>query len=84
MCQHLTAVLKDPNKTFHYESPKVEQIIINDNLAIVRLIWTLRISDRSGINIDSIQERGLDVFTRQKDGSWKISISYAYPEKDMN
>ncbi len=80
MCRHLTGVLTDANKTFRYEAPKIEQILINDDLAVVRLVWTLKVSDKNRADTELIQEHGLDVFKRQKDGSWKIAISYAYPE----
>lgn len=70
MCQTLKNAFE---KTLTYEAPIIEQIIIEGDLAVVRLIWTLK------ANEESVQEKGLDVFKRQKDGSWKIIISYAYP-----
>lgn len=62
-------------KNLTYEAPNIEQIIIQGDIAVVRLIWTLK------TNEGSEQEKGLDVFKRQKDGTWKIAISYAYPLK---
>jgi len=81
MCQHLTKALNDSDKLFRYEAPKIEQILINGDLAVVRLIWTLNISDKNQQLMETIREKGLDVFKRQQDGSWKIIISYAFPEK---
>jgi len=78
MCRHLTAVLSSTDKTYRYEAPKIEQVIIEGDLAVVRLIWTLQISTKK--QTEKITEKGLDVFKRQKDGSWKIAISYAYPK----
>src|ERR1700733_9709357 len=40
MCRHLRAVLTDPNKKFHYNEPEIEQILLQGNMAVVRLVWT--------------------------------------------
>jgi len=80
MCQQLTAALKNPAKTFRYEAPQIEDILVSGDLAVVRLIWTLSITDPNVPGGLTIKERGIDVFTRQKDGTWKISISHAYPD----
>lgn len=82
MCRQLTASLTDLERIFHYEAPQIEQILIQGNLAVVRLVWILRISYKNRSDVDLIKEKGLDVFKRQADGSWKIAISYAYPETD--
>jgi len=79
MCRFLTAALTDKEKAFSYEAPHIEQIIIDGNIGVVRLIWNLKISHKDGLRTERIEEKGLDVFKRQKDGSWKIVISYAYP-----
>ena len=82
MCRNLTATLTNPDKIFRYEAPKIEQIIIEGNMAVVRLIWTLRTSTQNGSETELIKEKGLDVFKRQADGTWRIAISYAYPLSD--
>lgn len=79
MCQRFSTALSDPNKVYHYELPKIEQIIIQDTLAVVRLIWTLEVRDLHGQLLEKVEEKGLDIFRRQQDNSWKIAISYAYP-----
>ena len=78
MCDNFKTIFADPIKTYHYDAPKIEQVIIDEDLAIVRLIWTLTATVNG--KADVIKERGLDVFRRQKDGSWRLSISYAYPD----
>jgi ketosteroid isomerase-like protein len=80
MCQQLTAAVNNPAKTFRYEAPQIEDILVSGDLAVVRLIWTLSITDPNVPGGLTIKERGIDVFTRQKDGIWKISISHAYPD----
>ncbi|MFA6916109.1 MAG: nuclear transport factor 2 family protein [Parachlamydiales bacterium] len=79
MCSHLSKILNDPSKDFQYQEPEIEQVILSEDVAIVRLIWTLNISEKGKVGAIQIKEKGLDVFKKQPDGSWKISISYAYP-----
>lgn len=77
MCKQLTGILSSIGKTYEYEAPEIEQVIVEHDLAVVRLIWTLKVTD--GSHQEVIKEKGLDVFRCQKDGTWKIAISYAYP-----
>jgi ketosteroid isomerase-like protein len=79
MCSQLTKVLTNNDKIFSYEAPEIEQIIVRDDIGVVRLIWTLKVSSKDQSKTQLTKEKGLDVFKRQKDGSWKIAISYAYP-----
>jgi ketosteroid isomerase-like protein len=79
MCHHLAAAATNNEKTYRYDPPNIEQIIVDGDIAIVRLIWTLRVTSVGGSNTEITKEKGLDVFRRQSDGSWKIAISYAYP-----
>lgn len=78
MCLSLTSILSDKTKTFTYDEPVIEQVIVQGDMAVVRLIWHLTVFDADKKPIESIKERGLDVFKRQKNGRWKIAISYAY------
>ena len=80
MCKQLTTALENPEKTFRYDAQQIEEILASGDLAVVRLIWTLRITDPNVPGGLTIKERGIDVFTRQKNGAWKISISHAYPD----
>lgn len=82
MCSHLTEILSDKDRIIQYEAPKLEQIWVNGDLAVVRLIWTLKTSNKEGEHFKIINEKGLDIFSRQPDGTWKISISYAHPIQD--
>lgn len=81
MCKHLTAVLNNPDKTFRYDAPRIDDILVSGDLAVVRLVWTLRVTEKGKPGETVIRERGIDVFKRQKDGAWRISISHAYPEE---
>ncbi len=79
MCHKLTETLTRQDRIFFYDAPQIQQVLIQDDIAVVRLIWTLKISDPNGLPIQIIKEKGLDVFKKQQEGTWKIVISYAYP-----
>jgi ketosteroid isomerase-like protein len=80
MCRQLTSNLSESsNRIYRYGTPEIEQIQIEGDLAVVRLIWTLTVSDKNGSTIETTKEKGLDVFRKQGNGQWKIAISYAYP-----
>lgn len=80
LCSRLTGVLTDPETTFLYDAPDIKEIIVKDDLAVVRLIWTARIRKRDDPREIVEKENGIDVFRRQGDGSWKIHISHAFPQ----
>lgn len=80
MCRGLTRVLADQETSYHYEAPEIEQIIIEGNMAVVRLIWPLTITHMDGRAPEMVREKGIDLFRRQSDGSWRIAISYAFLE----
>lgn len=79
MCRQLTQVIQNPAKTIRYDQPEIEEIIVDKDIAIVRLIWTVTVLENATQVSEVVREKGLDVFQRQADGSWKIKISYAYP-----
>lgn len=78
MCGRLRAAMNEKNRQFHYDLPEIEQILVMGDWAVVRLIWTLTIDVKKPIERQVIREKGLDVFKKQSDGSWKIAISFAY------
>lgn len=80
MCKHLGSALDDPNKRFRYDAPQIHQILISGDLAVVRLTWTLRFTLADKLGETVVREHGMDVFRRQKDGTWKCVISAAYPD----
>ena len=78
ICNTFKAIFKDPALTFTYDAPNIKEIIVDKDMAAVRLIWVLRVL-KDNKQIQSVTEIGLDVFQKQPDGSWKIRISSAYP-----
>ncbi len=78
-CTQLTGVLANPDRNFSYAPPDIHEVLVDGDLATVRLIWTLTVTDHTGAVLEIVRENGVDVFARQPDGSWKIRISHAYP-----
>lgn len=77
LCGLLHKSLADRTKRFAY-SLDIKEIIVSGDLAIVRLVWTLRLTSVDAANTVESKEPGLDVFRRQPDGSWKIVRYIAY------
>ena len=79
LCGLLRRSLADRTKEFVY-SLDIKEIIVSGDLAVVRLVWTLRMTPPGASKAVESKEPGLDVFRRQPDGSWKIARYIAYDE----
>jgi uncharacterized protein (TIGR02246 family) len=77
MCSGLKRTLADRSKTLTY-SFDINEIIVSSDMAIVRLVWTSRVSQAGSGQVVETKEPGLDVFRRQSDGTWRISRYLAY------
>jgi uncharacterized protein (TIGR02246 family) len=77
MCSALHGGLGDRSKTLTY-SFDIKEIIVSGDMAIVRLVWTSRVSREGSSEVIETREPGLDVFRRQADGKWRISRYMAY------
>jgi uncharacterized protein (TIGR02246 family) len=77
MCSALHRVLADRSKTLTY-SFDIKEIIVSGDMAIVRLVWTSKLSQSNSGQVIETKEPGLDVFRRQPDGMWRISRYMAY------
>lgn len=75
ICALLQDSLADPARDYRYQLD-IREIIVEGDLAVVRLVWTLFISP---LNVTSI-EPGIDVFRRDADGEWRIIRYLAYEE----
>jgi uncharacterized protein (TIGR02246 family) len=78
LCERMTKLFDDPVKRYAYAQPDIREVVVDGDLATVRLFWTLTVTDAAGKVLDTGVEDGLDVFTRQPDGSWKIHVSHAF------
>ena len=77
MCSLLHRALGDRSKTITY-SFDIKEIIVSGDMAIVRLVWTSRVSQEGSSQVTETKEPGLDVFRRQPDGKWRIARYMAY------
>jgi len=75
ICGLLQDSLADPARDYHYELD-IREIIVEGDLAVVRLAWTLFIAP---LNITTV-EPGMDVFRREADGKWRIIRYLAYED----
>ena len=76
LCANMQMALADPAKTYHYDL-EIKEILASGDLAVVRLVWTLKVSPKNGSE-EIKREPGMDIFRRQPDGSWKIARYMAY------
>jgi steroid delta-isomerase len=77
LCGLLHRSLGDRTKQFTY-TLDIREIIVSGDLAIARLVWTLKATLPGASKAVESKEPGLDVFRRQPDGSWKIIRYIAY------
>jgi len=79
-CDQMQTLFDDPAKQFSYAAPDISEVLVDGDLATVRLIWTLTVRDTSGKVLETVEENGIDVFRRQADSSWKIHVSHAFTQ----
>ena len=77
LCKLLRGSLSDPERKFHY-SLDIKEILVSGGLAVVRLVWTLKVYAKNGSEAHSTIEPGIDIFRLQPDGNWKICRFMAY------
>jgi uncharacterized protein (TIGR02246 family) len=77
MCSLLHRALSDQAKKITY-SFDIKEIIVSGDMAIVRLVWTSKVSQAGSSQVIETMEPGLDVFRRQPDGTWRIARYMAY------
>ncbi|MCB1500683.1 MAG: nuclear transport factor 2 family protein [Bauldia sp.] len=74
-CEILTRSLDDPARDYHY-ALDIHEIIVEGDLAVVRLTWTLFVTP---LNVTAV-EPGIDVFRREADGKWRIIRYLSYED----
>jgi uncharacterized protein (TIGR02246 family) len=77
LCDLLKRSLGDRSKTYRY-ALAIKEIVVEGDLAVVRLTWTLTVRGKDAASETTAEEPGIDVFRRQGDGSWRISRYLAY------
>jgi len=76
----LHGILARRDSSFCYAPAEIEAVIVEGDTLVVRLVWTLTVSDAAGATPEVVRENGVDGFRRQPVGSWKIRVSHAHPE----
>lgn len=79
-CDQMRGVFERDSPSMEYAAPEIQDVIVDGDTAVVRLIWTMTVRNAEGKQLETIRENGVDVFRRQADGSWKIAVSHAFPE----
>jgi uncharacterized protein (TIGR02246 family) len=77
-CERMQVLFNDPAKRYSYAQPDIREVVVDGDLATVKLFWTLTVTGPTGKVLDTGVEDGLDVFVRQPDGTWKIHVSHAF------
>jgi ketosteroid isomerase-like protein len=78
ICDVLHHSLTDPKRRFSY-ALDIKEIMVERDLAVVRLVWTLSVTSRDASAPPArSREYGMDVFRKQRDGSWRIIRFIAY------
>ena len=80
VCDRMRGLFDDPAKKFTYSPPDIREVLVDGDLATVRLYWTLTVSDATGKPLETTRENGVDVFRRKPSGNWKIHISHAFSD----
>ena len=57
-------------------------LIASGDIAVVRLVWTLRVTSGAASAVET-REPGLDVFRRQPDGRWKVTLGFLIAAGDI-
>ena len=77
LCGLLQRSLSDRTKRYTY-ALVIKEILVSGDLAVVRLVWTLKATRQDGSGGSVTEEPGMDVFRKQSDGVWKIIRYIAY------
>jgi ketosteroid isomerase-like protein len=77
-CDILKRSLSDPSRRYSY-ALAIKEILVWNDVAVVRLTWTLTITPKDSNTITAI-EPGLDVFRKEADGRWRIVRYMAYEQ----
>jgi uncharacterized protein (TIGR02246 family) len=77
ICGLLRRSLNDRTRKYSY-SLLIKEVILAGDLAVVRLVWRLKIVPVGAAAARVSEEPGIDIFRKQPDGSWKIFRYIAY------
>jgi len=76
ICDRLHRSLNNASRRYAY-GLDIREVIVEGDLAVVRLSWTLTVRLPNGQTVRSV-EPGMDVLRKDADGQWKIIRYIAY------
>lgn len=79
ICTQLARAMAVPDRRLRYDV-QIQDILVDGDLAAVRLVWTLVVDTAAGSQ--TTRDQGLDIFRRQADRIWRIVRFIAYPLPD--
>lgn len=81
ICNGFQKIFKDPNRKYQYRF-KLHDVYHSGDLAAVRITWYLVVEEQENNKkvTHTIQDEGLDVLEKNKDGKWQI-VNYIGYEK---
>lgn len=78
ICAILKRTITDKNNEYQY-SPQIKEVILAENHAIVRVVWTLKTFSKQTKKTAITKEYSLDIMKKGKDGTtWKMTRFVAY------
>jgi len=78
ICEILQRTITDKRKQYHY-SLHIKEIIVSNDLAVVRVVWTLQSISKLIKKLEITREHSLDIMKKQPDGkTWKMIRFVAY------
>lgn len=80
-CAGLNEALSRDDQTYAY-ALDLQEIMVSGDMAAVRLVWHLTVTDTATGEEFHSSDRGLDVFQLQPDGQWRIARFIAYEIED--
>ena len=81
LCTALREDITSGPRSFHY-ALELNEIMVSGDMAMVRLIWHLTVTDRETGRTFETADRGIDIFRLQPDGEWRIARYIAYEIED--
>ncbi|MGH7102379.1 MAG: YybH family protein, partial [Acetobacteraceae bacterium] len=71
LCKRLQAALGQSGVRYNY-SPKIQQILISGSLAVVSIVWTLKVTQSGNATPTVITEPAMYVMQHDPDGHWRV------------
>lgn len=81
LCAALQSDLAGGPRDFRYDL-ELQEIMVSGDMAAVRLIWHLTVTNKETGETFKSADRGIDIFGLQPDGKWRIARYIAYEIED--